>query len=314
MKTVLKRLGLLLLTLLLVTVFAFAAFSVIPGDPTDAILGTEATDEQIAALRMKLGLDLPLWQRYLTWVGNFVTGDFGESYSYEMPVAKLLAPLIPVTLTVAAIAFVLILLFSLPLGILTARHAGKLPDRVLTVLNQVVMSIPGFILGIGLTYLFSLVLHWFTLGQFSSAAQNGLGAYIGYLFFPALAIALPKSAMVVKMLRGSILAEMGQDYVRTAYSKGNSMTSALRRHVLRNAMIPVVTFLAMAIGDIMAGSIVVEQVFGIPGLGRILISSIGNRDYPVVQAIVVLLASAVVGCNFLADLLYRVMDPRIEGT
>ena len=313
MKTVLKRLGLLLLTLLLVTVFAFAAFSVIPGDPTDAILGTEATDEQIAALRMKLGLDLPLWQRYLTWVGNFVTGDFGESYSYEMPVAKLLAPLIPVTLTVAAIAFVLILLFSLPLGILTARHAGKLPDRVLTVLNQVVMSIPGFILGIGLTYLFSLVLHWFTLGQFSSAAQNGLGAYIGYLFFPALAIALPKSAMVVKMLRGSILAEMGQDYVRTAYSKGNSMTSALRRHVLRNAMIPVVTFLAMAIGDIMAGSIVVEQVFGIPGLGRILISSIGNRDYPVVQAIVVLLASAVVGCNFLADLLYRVMDPRIDG-
>ena len=312
MKTVLKRLGLLLLTLLLVTVFAFAAFSVIPGDPTDAILGTEATDEQIAALRMKLGLDLPLWQRYLTWVGNFVTGDFGESYSYEMPVAKLLAPLIPVTLTVAAIAFVLILLFSLPLGILTARHAGKLPDRVLTVLNQVVMSIPGFILGIGLTYLFSLVLHWFTLGQFSSAAQNGLGAYIGYLFFPALAIALPKSAMVVKMLRGSILAEMGQDYVRTAYSKGNSMTSALRRHVLRNAMIPVVTFLAVTVADIMAGSIVVEQVFAIPGVGQMLVTSINNKDYPVVQAIIVLIGAVVVLCNFAADALYRVMDPRLR--
>jgi len=311
-KTVFKRLGLLLLTLLLVTAFAFLAFSVIPGDPTGAILGTEATDEQIAALRTRLGLDLPLWQRYLTWVGNFVTGNFGESYSYEMPVAKLLAPLIPVTLTVAVMAFILIVLISLPVGILTARHAGKVPDRVLTVLNQVVMSVPGFILGIGLTYLFSLVLHWFTLGDFSSSASKGLGAYIGYLFFPALAIALPKSAMVVKMLRGSILAEMGQDYVRTAYSKGNSRTSALWRHVLRNAMIPVVTFLAVTVADVMAGSIVVEQVFAIPGVGQMLVTSINNKDYPVVQAIIVLIGAVVVLCNFAADALYRVMDPRLR--
>ena len=312
MKTVLKRLGLLLLTLLLVTVFAFLAFSVIPGDPTQSILGLEATDEQIAALRARLGLDLPLWQRYLVWLGHFITGNFGESYSYEMPVAKLLSPLIPVTLTVAAIAFVLIVLISLPVGILTARHAGRLPDRVLTVLNQVVMSVPGFILGIGLTYLFSLVLHWFTLGDFSSGAEKGLGAYLGYLFFPALAIALPKSAMVVKMLRGSILAEMGQDYVRTAYSKGNSKTSTLRRHVLRNAMIPVVTFLAVTVADIMAGSIVVEQVFAIPGVGQMLVTSINNKDYPVVQAIIVLIGAVVVLCNFAADALYRVMDPRLR--
>ena len=314
MKTVLKRLGLLLLTLLLVTAFAFLAFSVIPGDPTESILGLEATDEQIAALRARLGLDLPLWQRYLTWVGNFVTGNFGESYSYEMPVAKLLSPLIPVTLTVAAMAFILIVLISLPVGVLAARHAGKVPDRTLTVLNQVVMSVPGFILGIGLTYLFSLVLHWFTLGSFSSSASGGLGAYIGYLFFPALAIALPKSAMVVKMLRGSILAELDQDYVRTAYSKGNSMTSALRRHVLRNAMIPVVTFLAVTVADIMAGSIVVEQVFAIPGVGQMLVTSINNKDYPVVQAIIVLIGAVVVLCNFAADALYRVMDPRLRDS
>ena len=312
MKTVLKRLGLLLLTLLLVTAFAFLAFSVIPGDPTQSILGLEATDEQIAALRARLGLDLPLWQRYLTWVGNFVTGNFGESYSYEMPVARLLLPLLPVTLTVAAIAFVLILLISLPVGILTARHAGKIPDRTLTVLNQVVMSVPGFILGIGLTYLFSLVLHWFTLGNFSSSASGGLGPYLGYLFFPALAIALPKSAMTVKLLRGSILAEQGQDYIRTAYSKGNSRGSALRRHVLRNAMIPVVTFLAVTVADIMAGSIVVEQVFAIPGVGQMLVTSINNKDYPVVQAIIVLIGAVVVLCNFAADALYRVMDPRLR--
>ena len=312
MKGFLKRLGLLLLTLLLVTVFAFGAFSVIPGDPTDAILGIEATDEQVAALRTRLGLDRPLWERYLSWVGGFVTGNLGESYNYGMPVTQLLAPRIPVTLTLAAIAFVLILLISLPLGILAARFSGGVVDRVLTVLNQITMSVPNFILGIGLTWLFSLVLHWFTVGEFSTATDMGAWGYIRYLFFPALAIALPKSAMVVKMLRGSILSEMGQDYVRTAYSKGNSMTSALRRHVLRNAMIPVVTFLAMAVADIVAGSIVVEQVFAVTGVGQMLVTSIGNRDYPVVQAIVVLIGTVVVVCNFAADLLYRVMDPRLR--
>jgi peptide/nickel transport system permease protein len=184
-------------------------------------------------------------------------------------------------------------------------------DRVITVFTQLTMSIPNFVMGIGLMYLFALVLHWFS-PEYVPLSQ-GLGAHLWYMLFPALAVALPKSAMTLKLLRGSILSELGQDYIRTAYSKGNTRGSALRRHVLRNAMIPVVTFVAMAIADIMAGSIVVEQVFAIPGMGRMLITSINNRDYPVVQAIVVLIASAVVLCNFLADLLYRVMDPRIEG-
>lgn len=311
-KTLLKRLMFLVLTLILVTVLAFLAFSIIPGDPTSSILGVEATEEQIAALRAQLGLDLPIWQRYLNWVGAFVTGDFGRSYNFSMPVAQLLAPRVAVTLTLAAMAFLLIVVISLPLGILAARHEGGVVDRVLTVLDQVVMSVPGFLLGIGLTYVFGLILKCFTPGGYVPPAQ-GVGPYLWYLFFPAVAVALPKSAMTVKMLRGSILSEMGSDYIRTAYSKGNTKTSAMWRHVLRNAMIPVVTFLAMAVADIVAGSIVVEQVFAIPGLGQMLISSIGNRDYPVVQAIVVLVASVVVICNFAADLLYRVMDPRLRG-
>lgn len=315
-KTLLKRLGLLLGTLLLVSALAFAAFSVIPGDPTTAVLGSEATEEQISTFRARQGLDLPVWQRYWNWLTAFVTGDFGQSYKYDMTVNKLLSDKIGVTLVLAAVSFVLILLISLPLGLIAARRPGGIVDRVVTVLTQVTMSIPNFVLGIGLMYLFALVLHWFDPKYVPLQDENGLhlAAHLRFMVFPALAIALPKSAMTVKLLRGSILGELDQDYIRTAYSKGNSRGSALRRHVLRNAMIPVVTFLAMAIGDIMAGSIVVEQVFGIPGLGRVLISSIGNRDYPVVQAIVVLLAAAVVGCNFLADLLYRVMDPRIEGT
>lgn len=311
-KTILKRLGLLLLTLVLVTALAFLAFSIVPGDPTSSIVGVDATEEQIAAVRAQLGLDLPIWQRYLNWVGSFITGDFGQSYNFDMPVADLLAPRIGVTLTLAAIAFVLIVAVSLPLGILAARHQGGVIDRVLTVLNQITMSIPGFLVGIALTYIFGLVLKWFTPGAYASPSQ-GVGQYLWYLFFPAVAVALPKAAMTVKMLRGSILSEMGADYIRTAYSKGNTMTSALWRHVLRNAMIPVVTFLAMTMADIVAGSIVVEQVFAIPGLGQMLITSIGNRDYPVVQAVVVIIAAVVVLCNFAADLLYRVMDPRLRG-
>lgn len=310
-KALLKRLALLAATLLLVSVLAFTAFSVIPGDPTQSVLGMEATEEQIATFRARHGLDLPPWERYGSWLAAFVRGDFGQSFQFDSPVAKLVLTRAQVTLMLAAVSFALILAISLPLGLLAARHPGGIVDRAVTVLTQITMSVPNFIMGIGLMFLFALVLNWFRPEYVS--LEQGLGPHLAFLVYPALAIALPKSAMTVKLLRGSILGELDQDYIRTAYSKGNSRGSVLRRHVLRNAMIPVVTFLAMAIGDIMAGSIVVEQVFSIPGLGRILISSIGNRDYPVVQAIVVLLAAAVVGCNFLADLLYRVMDPRIDG-
>ena len=312
MKTLVKRGLLLLATLLLVTILAFVAFSIIPGDPTSSILGVEATADQVAALRAKLGLDLPIWQRYFRWLGGLLTGNLGESYNYAMPVGQLLTTCVTHTLTLAGLAFVLIVVISLPLGLVAARYEGGVVDRVLTILNQITMSVPNFVAGILLVYVFGLVLHLFQPGSIVTP-QAGWGPYLWYMLFPALAVALPRSAMMVKMLRGSILSELGQDYIRTAYSKGNSKASALWRHVLRNAMIPVVTFLAMTVADIMAGSIVVEQVFGIPGLGKMLVSSIGNRDYPVVQAIVVLIATVVVVCNFAADLLYRVMDPRLRG-
>lgn len=312
MKTLAKRLLLLVGTLLLVTILAFVAFSIIPGDPTSSILGVEATADQVAALREKLGLDLPIWQRYLHWLGGLLVGNLGESYNYAMPVGQLLSTCISYTVTLAVMSFVLIVVISLPLGILAARYEGGVVDRVLTVLNQITMSVPNFVAGLLLVYVFGLVLRLFQPGAIVSPAM-GWGSFLGYMFFPALAVALPRSAMTVKLLRGSILSELGQDYIRTAYSKGNSKTSALWRHVLRNAMIPVVTFLAMTVADIMAGSIVVEQVFGIPGLGKMLVTSIGNRDYPVVQVIVLLIATIVVVSNFAADLLYRVMDPRLRG-
>lgn len=311
-RTVAKRLLLLIVTLLLVSVLAFVAFSVIPGDPTDSILGLNATEEQVAALRLKLGLDLPVWQRYVNWLANFVRGDFGTSYKFDMPVAQLLGSRVGVTFTLAAMALVLILVISLPLGLLAARFRGGWVDRLLTVLNQITMSIPNFIVGILLVLICGLVLKLFSPGGYQPPSA-GLGQYLWFMFFPALAVALPRSAMTIKMLRSSVLSEMDSDYIRTARSKGNTPGSILWRHVLRNAMIPVVTFVASAMAGIVAGSIVVEKVFGIPGMGLLLITSINNRDHPVVQAIIVLVAAVVVLCNFLADLLYRVMDPRLRG-
>lgn len=311
-KTIAKRLALLIVTVLLVTVLAFVAFSIIPGDPTDSILGLNATEEQVAALRAQLGLDLPIHIRYWNWLSGFVTGNFGVSYNFDMPVAELIAPKVGVTLTLAAMSFVLIVLFSLPLGILAARHEGGWLDKALTILNQITMSIPNFVVGIVLMLIFGYILKWFAPGGFTYPSA-GVGKYLWFMLFPALAVALPKSAMTVKMLRGSVLSEMNSDYIRTARSKGNTKSSILWRHVLRNAMIPVVTFLATTVAEIVAGSIVVEQVFAIPGMGSLLISSIGNQDYPVVQAIIVIVAVVVVLCNFLADVLYRVMDPRIKG-
>ena len=310
--SIFKRTLMLLATLLLVTALAFLAFSIIPGDPTDAILGLDATEEQIAALRSQLGLDLPLWQRYISWLSGCLSGDLGVSYNYDMPVADLLSVRIAPTMTLAALSGVLILALALPLGIFAARMEGTWLDRVMTVFNQITMSVPNFILGIGLVFLFGLVLRWFQPGGYVGP-ETGLGPYLGFMFFPALAVALPKSAMMVKLLRSSLLTEMDEDYIRTAWSKGAHPSRVLWRHVLRNAMLPVVTFFATTIAELVAGSIVVEQVFTIPGLGQMLVSSIGNRDYPVVQAIIVLVAVVVVLCNFLADALNRLLDPRLKG-
>ena len=304
-----KRILILIATLLLVTILAFLAFQVIPGDPVLSMLGTEYTPERAAALRDELGLNGPLLVRYFSWLGGFLTGDFGVSYSYSMTVAELIGPQLPVTLTV--MAFALILLISFPLGLFTARHEGGILDRILTVVNQIAMSVPPFLLGILLTYVFGLILRLFTPGNYISYRESVSG-FLGYMIFPAVAVAVPKIAMTVKLLRGSLLSELHSDYVRTAYSKGNTKKSVLYRHVLRNALIPVLTFLAMTIADIVAGSIIIEQVFAVPGMGRMLLQSISARDYPVVQAIIVIIAFVVVLANFAADLIYQVVDPRIE--
>lgn len=311
MKYAAKKFLTLIITLFIVSLLAFLAFQVIPGDPTTKMLGTEATEEARAALRAELGLDGNVLARYFRWLGDFLRGDMGISYSYQMPVSQMLADKLPITFLLSAMSFLLTVALSIPLGILAGSARSKAMDVAISALDQMVMSVPPFFLGILATYLFGTVLNLFSTGNFVSYTVSWSGC-LGYLVLPALSIAIPRVAMTVKMLRSSILSELERDYVRTARSRGADRRRILSRHVLKNALIPVITFLAVSAAEIMTGSIIIEQVFAIPGVSRLLLASISSRDFPVVQAIVVILAAWIVLVNFAADLLYQLADPRIR--
>lgn len=306
-----KKILTMLLTLFAVTLFVFLAFHVISGDPASSMLGTEATPARLEALREEMGLNDPVLLQYGRWAFNFLKGDMGTSYNYHMPVQDMVADKIPVTLTLTILAFLMIIVISIPLGIYTAKHAGGVIDRVIYIINQIIMAFPPFFSGILITLVFGRILKLFTPGGYISYEKDFWG-FVGYLIFPAIAVALPKAAMAVKLLRSSVISESKLDYVRTAYSRGNTTKDVLYKHVLQNALIPVVTFLGMALADMIAGSIIIEQVFSIPGMGRILLNSISNRDYPVVMAVIVCIAVLVLVVNTLVDLIYGLIDPRIS--
>jgi len=311
MNYLVKKLVGLAITLFIVSIVTFLIFDIIPGDPARQILGMQATEERVLELQKEMGLNRPLPIRYIEWVLNFVRGDMGTSFTFGIPVNQIIGERIPVTIAITLMSMMFILILAVPFGLLGARFEGKLPDKFMLVVNQVVMSIPPFFIGILFTFIFGLVLRWFVPGGYVSYTQSVMG-FLGYLVFPSLAIALPRAAMTTKVLRNTIISEMEKDYVKTAKSRGSSQNRIMVRHVLKNAFIPIITFLGMTIADIIAGSIVIEQVFGIPGVGRILITSIANRDYPVVQAIIVLIAMATLVINAIVDILYNKFDKRIE--
>lgn len=306
-----KKVITMFLTLFAVTLFVFLAFHLISGDPALSMLGTEATPERVEALREEMGLNDPVLVQYGRWALGFLTGDMGTSYSYKMPVSEMVADKIPVTVTLTIMAFLMMVIIAIPLGIYTAKHAGGVMDRTIYMINQVIMSFPPFFAGILITLVFGRILKLFTPGGYISYEKDFFG-FVGYLVFPAFAIALPKAAMAVKLLRSSVISESKLDYVRTAYSRGNNTKAVLYKHVLKNALIPVITFLGMALADMIAGSIIIEQVFSIPGLGRILLTSISNRDYPVVMAVIVCIAMLVLVVNMIVDIIYGIVDPRIS--
>ena len=311
MKDAARRILALFITMILVSFLAFAAFHIISGDPARAILGMNATDKQLELLRHELGLDKPFLVQYFNWLLGFFSGNLGISYSYRQPVASLIIPKLKVTLVMVLISFVIIVILSLPLGLRAAQKSGSRFEWIGTTINQLCMAVPAFFLSILVSYVFGIILKVFTPGDFPKMERDLFGA-IRYLFFAAVCIAIPRIAMAVRMLKSTLVEEMEKDYVRTAISRGNDRVEVLKKHVMKNSLVPTITFLGQTMAEIVGGSIVVEQVFGIPGMGRFLVASISNRDYPVVEALVVILAFWVILSGTVADLINQKIDPRLK--
>ena len=317
MRFVVRKCVTLLITLFLVSALAFLAFQVIPGDPAALRLGVDAAPESIEALREEMGLNRPVTVRYLEWMGALLFGDMGQSYAHGISVRELLEDRLLITGSLMAFGFFLTLVIALPAGLLTAPWSGdrlrrgrRVLQGAVTAAVQAVMAMPPLFLGLVLTFVFGVTLRLFVPSDFA-AARGSVCTYVTYMFFPALAMALPKAAMTVRLIRSAVGDEMGRDYVQTALSRGAGPGEVLYRHVMPNIAVSVVTFLTLALLMMVTDSIVIEQVFSIPGAGRLLVGAIGARDYPVVQALVVIIAAFVMGMHAISDLICKAIDPRI---
>jgi ABC-type dipeptide/oligopeptide/nickel transport system permease component len=308
-----KRLSITLLTLFLVSLLSFLAFALIPGDPALLVLGIEAGEEQLRALRLEMGLDRGLAERYWVWLGKFLTGNLGNSARFRgAAISGLILERLPVTFSLAALSLVFMLGIALPAVLASARREGGPADRALGVLTALNISFPGFFLGVLFIWIFGILLRLFVPGAYIDYRRDPL-SFAAYLVFPALALALPNAAILIKFLRAQVLQQLKLDYARSALARGAGRRRVLYGHVLKNAAIPAVALLGMIVGETFAGSIVIEQVFAIPGIGRLLISSITSRDYSMVQTLTVYMAFMVVLANTLADIIIRVIDPRISS-
>ncbi len=308
---IIRKVAELLATLLLVSLLTFLAFSVIPGDTARVMLGANATQEQVEVLREELGLNRPLPVRYLSWLGGAFTGNLGNSTQYRTDVAKLIANRLPVTLGMSILAFVMIIAISYPLAILSSRKPGKFADQVCSVLGHILFAIPPFVLSLLLILIFGSILKNFTIGNYV-APNVDFGIYLQSLLLPAFAIALPKIAMTFKFLRSSMIEQKASDHVATAKSHGLSDLKIMFKHILPNSNVSSITVISLVLSDILGGSLIVEQVFNLPGLGRLLLSAISQRDFPLLSGIVFYLALVTVLLYFAADIFSSLSDPRIR--
>lgn len=302
-----RRLVLMAFVLLGVTVVIFGMVRILPGDPAFLILGDRATDKNAAELRESLGLNRPIPEQYWLFVSGLAQGNMGQSLLYRQPVRDLVLSRVPISLSLAGYAMALAAVVTLTFGILAAVTKGRWPDQLIRIGFLFALTTPSFWFGILLVLLFGLTLHWFPVAGFGET----LPEHVWYLFLPALTLALQLSAVLIRNLRGQIILTLRSDYVRTARAKGLPGSLVLLRHVLRNALLSTVTIFGLQFGFLVGGTIVVETVFAVPGMGQLLISSITGRDYPVVQAITVVSAFLVIVVNLAVDLSYSFLDPRV---
>ncbi len=310
---IVRRLGLMFVILLLVSMIIFSLVHITPGDPALMMLGQEATPEALEALRERLGLNLPLYEQYLNWVGGVIQGDLGNSIKDNTPVLSILLQKLPVTIQLTVFAFVIALMIAIPAGILSATKKGTIWDYAGTSFALSGVSIPPFFLGILLIFIFSITLGWLPPSGYVEPWVD-LKQSILLMIMPAIAIGIRLSAEITRMLRSSMLEVLGADYIRTAYSKGLLGKTVIVGHALRNALIPVVTIGGLQLATFFGGAVITETIFAVPGLGRLVIDGILTRDFPVVQGAVLLMAVVVVIVNFVVDILYSILDPRIKLT
>ncbi len=312
MSVFLAKRGLALLaTLLVASLIVFLVMEVLPGDPALIILGTGAQDDTLAALRQQLGLDRPMMVRYFTWIGGLLSGAWGESYTYGKPVLTLIGERVLVSLPLAGLAILLSTAIALPLGVAAAARHGRASDTAIMGFVQLGVAVPNFWFAMLLILLFAVNLGWVPAGGFAGW-EEGVGPALVSLLLPAIALALPQAAILARITRSSVLEVMKEDYVRTARAKGLTRGEALWRHGVRNALIPVVTIMGLQFSFLLAGTIIIENVFYLPGLGRLMFQAIAQRDLVVVKDLVILLATAVILVNFLVDLSYALLDPRLR--
>ena len=305
------RITSLLLSLLVASVVIFAVVEVVPGDPAAYMLGVTAQPDTVAALRAELGLDVSRPERYLTWVSGMLRGDFGQSYTYRTPVTQMILDRIWVSLPLALFALTLTILIAFPAGIYAASRRGGPGDIGVMGATQLGVAIPNFWFAMILVLIFAIKLRWFSAGGFPGW-DKGLWPGIKALILPSVALALPQAAILARVMRSSLLDMLGEDFIRTARAKGLSRRQALWRHAVRNALIPVLTIIGLQFSFLLAGGIVIEQVFFLPGLGRLIFQAISARDLIVVESVVMLLVFLVILVNFTVDLAYAAVDPRLR--
>ncbi|MVA55052.1 ABC transporter permease [Agrobacterium vitis] len=307
-----RRLGGLVLTLAAVSILIFVLMDVLPGDPAAVMLGTSASPDTLAALRHELGLDQPLAIRYLHWLAGALTGDLGQSYTYGVPVAGLIGERLTVTLPLAVMALLLSMAIAIPMGVASASRRNSGFDYAAGFLSQLFIAVPGFWVGLLLVLGFSISLGWMPAGGFAGW-QAGFGPALLSLTLPAVALALPQAGVLTRVTRSAVLEVMNEDFVRTARAKGLTRRAALWRHAVPNALVPVMTILGLQFTFLIAGAILIENVFNLPGLGRLAYQALNQRDIIVMQDVVLFFAGLVIIMNFLVDLSYLVLDPRLRG-
>lgn len=308
---VLRRFSTLLLTLLAASLVVFVVLELLPGDPASVILGTGARPDTLAALRAQLGLDRPPVERYFTWVGGLLRGELGASYTYGVPVVQLIAERSVVSLPLALIAIILSTAIAIPVGVFAASRRGSFSDTAVMGISQLGMAVPNFWFAMLLILLFAVGLGWVPAGGFPGW-DAGWWPALRALLLPALALALPQAAILARLTRSAVLEALSEDYVRTARAKGLNRSAAIWRHALPNALIPVVTIMGLQFSFLVAGTIIIENVFSLPGIGRLTFQAIAQRDLTVVRDLVVVIAALVIVVNFVVDLLYLWLDPRLR--